>query len=376
MKSILIFFVICMMAFPRLGTAEVVDVSAAKAVAIAALQSTDTIEQKNETERYRVAGLSKLPAILTLTLAFDRGVIVPETKMQVSHKAASISGPSAFLEKSEETTAEELIKAAVMISAGDAIYALGENAFGSEQVFIQNIEVTLSELGVNMSLADCLCKDSEFTAQELLAIAQAAAQSETFIKYACTYMDELVHADGRRTELVNANRMIRNYSGCFGLMTGSSRDDGYSGVFAAKRNDVCFISVVIGCRNSEERFSIATALFDYTFASFSVNTLAQAHVPVKENVPVDGGDVDSVNLVAHETHVVLKKKDEGELNYQWNVDAVLNAPIYKETSVGTLVVSSASGEVLDEITLYPDVDVESHGFMDIYRRLAYNFLGL
>ena len=64
------------------------------------------------------------------------------------------------------------------------------------------------------------------------------------------------------------------------------------------------------------------------------------------------------------------------MNYQWNVDAVLNAPIYKETSVGTLVVSSASGEVLDEITLYPDVDVESHGFMDIYRRLAYNFLGL
>ena len=102
---------------------------------------------KKGSEGMAVAGLRKLPAVLTLCRAFDSGLIAENTGMQVSPHAASIPGPTAFLEAGERIEAGELLKAAVMISAGDAIVTLGENAFGSESVFLNNIMVTLKELG-------------------------------------------------------------------------------------------------------------------------------------------------------------------------------------------------------------------------------------
>ncbi|MDO4565511.1 MAG: hypothetical protein Q4C04_07855 [Clostridia bacterium] len=374
MKRFLGLFFGLALALPRLVFGEAVDMSEAKAALIAPLQSETAIEQKNEGERYSVAGLCKLPAVLTLALAFDEGLIAPETLMQVSTKAASVGGPTAFLEATEQIAAEELMKAAVMISAGDAIYTLGENAFGSEQVFLQNIEVNLQKLGVSAELSDCIGNGSAFTALDLLLLGQAAAQSPTFVQYAGVYMDELVHPDGRRTELVNANRMIRTYSGCFGLMTGSSRDDGYCGVFAASRNDMPYICVVIGSKNSESRFALATSLFDYVFANFSLVTLSKAYEPLLTEVPVRYGDAKTVNLVPHETVVMLKKKGDGEFTQEWRGDGELTAPLSVETPVGMMAYIDATGAVAYEIALYPEQDVRSYGILDVLRRLAWNFL--
>ena len=51
---------------------------------------------KKGSEPMAVAGLRKLPAMLTLCRAFDNGLISENTGMQVSPHAASISGPTAF----------------------------------------------------------------------------------------------------------------------------------------------------------------------------------------------------------------------------------------------------------------------------------------
>ena len=86
---------------------------------------------ENENAACSVAGLSKFPALLTLAQAFDAGTIRDEVPMRVSGRAAAIGGPTAFLDSGEELAAAELMKAAVMISAGDAIMTLGEGAYGS-----------------------------------------------------------------------------------------------------------------------------------------------------------------------------------------------------------------------------------------------------
>ncbi|MDO4544384.1 MAG: hypothetical protein Q4C01_07505 [Clostridia bacterium] len=374
MKRFLGLIFAVLLILPHAAVAENIDMSGAKAALIAPLQADEPIEEKNSQERYSVAGLCKLPAIVTLAEAFDKGVIKPDTEMQVSQKAASIAGPTAFLEASELVKASELMKAAVMISAGDAIYTLGENAFGSEQVFLQNIDVTLRELGISESLTDCVGTGSMFTAVDLMKMGRAAAESKTFTQYAALYMDELVHDDGRRTELVNANRMIRTYSGCYGLMTGSSREDGYCGVFVASRNDMDYICVVIGSKNSEDRFEIATTLFDYVFANFSLVTLATAYEPLITDVEVKHGDVKSINLVPHQTVVMLQKKGEGELVQNRNIEEVLSAPLSPDIAVGTLTFLDEAGMVACEIELYPQNEVKSYGFLDILKRLAWNFL--
>ena len=325
------------------------------------------------TEAKAVAGLRKLPAVLTLCRAFDSGLIVESTGMQVSPHAASISGPTAFLESGERIEAGELLKAAVMISAGDAIVTLGENAFGSESVFLNNIQVTLKELGVARTLTDCLGTGTAFSAEDLCALGVAAARSEHFCRWAGRYMEHIVHAGGRETELVNANRMIRSYSGCFGLMTGSQKEEGYSGVFAVKRQEVVYVAAVIGTKSSEARFAAATALFDYAFAAFQPVRLAGAGEVAAPDWPVLSGDRDAVDLVAHEDASLLLARQAGKVDRRLDVPDPLTAPLSTEVSVGNAVFL-LGGEEVFTVALYPAEDVISHSLLDLLRRITANYL--
>ncbi len=328
---------------------------------------------KKGTEAKAVAGLRKLPAVLTLCRAFDRGLVAESAGMQVSPHAASISGPTAFLEAGERIEAGELLKAAVMISAGDAIVTLGENVFGSESVFLNNITVTLKELGVDRVLTDCLGTGTAFSARDLCALGAAAVKSGHFCRWSGQYMEHIVHAGGRETELVNANRMIRSYSGCFGLMTGSQKEEGYSGVFAVKRQEVVYVAAVVGARTSEERFAAAGSLFDYAFAAFQPVRLSGAGEVVMPDWPVLYGDRDTVDLVAHEDASLLLSKQAGKVERRLDVPEQLTAPLYAEESVGAAVFT-LGGEEVFTIALYPAADVISHSLTDLFRRIGADYL--
>lgn len=43
----------------------------------------------------------------------------------------------------------------------------------------------------------------------------ALAASKTYREYSGLYLDELIHENGSRTELVNQNRLIKSLDGCF-----------------------------------------------------------------------------------------------------------------------------------------------------------------
>ena len=329
--------------------------------------------EKKGNEPMAVAGLRKLPAVLTLCRAFDSGLISESTGMQVSPHAASISGPTAFLEAGERIEAGELLKAAVMISAGDAIVTLGENAFGSESVFVNNIQVTLKELGVERTLADCLGTGIAFSAADLCALGAAAAKSQHFCRWSGQYLEHIVHSGGRETELVNANRMIRSYSGCFGLMTGSQKEEGYSGVFAVKRQEAVYVVAVIGAKSSENRFAAAGALFDYAFATFQPVRLTGAGEPVAADWPVQCGDRDAVDLVAHEDASLLLNKQAGQVERRLDVEEPLTAPLSAGETVGSAVFT-LGGEEVFSVPLYPAADVASHALPDLLRRVAASYL--
>ena len=352
------------------GISEVTDSAALSAALVAPLDSNVPILEKEMQTACAVAGLTKLPALVTLCEAMDTGIIARDTVMQVSEKAASVGGPTAFLEPGEQLAAEELMRAAVMISAGDAIYALAENAFGSEQVFLGNIAVTTARLGLDKTLTDAVGTGCAFSAYELMQLGRAASASPTFCEFSGCYIANLVHADGRTTELVNANRMIRFYAGCFGLMTGSSREDGYCGVFVATRNDMSYLVVIVGAPSSETRFAAASALFDHVFANYKLQRLSTAYEPAVTGAKVRDGDWDAVDLVPHETVVLLLQKSEGELTRTLELPEELAAPLAADTAVGRLLYTYPDGTPVREIALYPARDVLSNGLLDILRRIA------
>ncbi len=316
-----------------------------------------------------VAGLSKLPALLTLAQSMDEGAIDPLAGMSVSSHAASIPGPTAFLDGGETVAANELMKAAVMISAGDAIMTLGENAYGSESVFVENINITMRQLGLTKTVIDAVGSGLKLTAWELATLGKAAAESKTFTQYCTLYMDSITHADGRETELVNANRLINNYAGCSGLMTGSSADDGYCGVFYAKRNGTNLIAVVVGAADAGKRTVAATALLDFGFSGFRTETLVKAGTPVVEAVPVRNGDVKSVDLVPRETVTIVLQSASGKLKKVFEAPSYLEAPLDINMVVCEVAFTGEDGNTVAAVPLYPAKEVAAFGIGDILLRI-------
>ena len=338
------------------------------------LHSDLIIAESNADAWENVAGLTKLPAVLTLCLALDKGLIDENATVTVGANAASQGGPSAYLKKGETVAAKELLRAAVMISAGDAIYALSEHAFGSEDVFLNNIELTMRATGVNKELPGCLGTYMTFSCKELIALGEAAAESPTFLKYCSEKYYVLEHEDGRKTELATANKLLTTLPGCIGLFTGSSRDDGYCGVFACRRGEATYICSVIGALNSKTRFETATKLFEEAFANYKYCTICDPDEPVVESYPVEGGDVDSIDLCAKESFGLLMKKSSGEPQKRFDLPDILTAPLDPEHAVGSIAFYDADGTLLLEAALYPKDPVRASGFSEILKRLFSMFV--
>jgi len=325
---------------------------------------------------YEVAGLSKLPAILTLCQAIDEGLIRADAEMTVSKRASEIGGPTAFLEQGETVRASELIMAAVMISAGDAIMTVGENAYGSENVFIENIHATLRLCGVDRNMTDACGTGMQFTAKELALLGAAALRSETFQKYCALYREVFLHPDGRETELVNANRLVRTFSGCKGLITSSSGTSTYCGVFAAERGGTGFLAVVIGAESANDRFSAAESMLNYGFSNYVIREISRPDTVIAAAIPIHEGTVPSVDLITRENlDLLLEKREEQGLREEREIPEQIEAPVDPSVPLGRICYYNAAGALLAEVPLYADKAVASFGWKDVFSEIAVRFLG-
>ena len=366
-KTVCLFLTICLIVLFIPGSTE--SEQSASAYCVISPQSKETIADYQADEALGVAGLSKLPAILTLCTAVDRGLISKDVTISVGSVAASIGGPSAYLKRGEQIAADELLRAAVMISAGDAIWALMENAFGSEDVFLQNINLTLKDNGIEHTVAHALGTDERFTCRELALLGTAALKSETFLKYCSETYAVIEHPDGRKTELTNANKLLTSLSGCIGLLTGSSKTDGYCGVFACRRKDTIFVCSITGAPNSKTRFEICTKLIEEAFANYTEYELASIDEPVVEDYPVESGNTETIDLYTRESISLLLKKSDGEPTARFDLPDKLSAPLDTEFSVGSVSFLDRNGSLLYELALYPERNVDATGFREILKRI-------
>ena len=331
------------------------------------------LEQDADTPR-SVAGLVKLPAVLVLCEAVDQGKLNLQSEIAVSERAAGVGGPTAFIEGGEVISAVPLMKAAVMICAGDAITALGEALAGTEAAFVEAMNSRLAELGVQVTMSAAADTGAQFTPRQLAIIGAALMKSPTFTAHSKLTLENFTHSDGRETELVNANRMLRSYAGCTGVATGSSQADGYCGVFAVTRGDTQLICVVLGCQNANTRFAIAGSMLDQAFATKKAQKCAEKGEVIAESVRVQGGKRREVNLVAKDTVVLLLDKAEPTLVAVENIPQQLQAPLDTNSVVGTISYQTADGVEKGKVELVVQAPVEQAFFREIVRDLLLSFM--
>lgn len=334
-----------------------------KAAIVTEAQSGQRIFEKNAEERLNLGGLVRLPALLYALDCMDSGKLAADENIVVSPEAASVGGATAFLKAGETIKAGTAMKAAVMITAGDATFALAEACAGGQDAAVKAINELMQDAGVYTEVSSIDGKGLMLSAEELAKLGARLAKSGTYKQYSALYLDEIQHENGTRTELVNQNKLIKSLDGCFAGSTGSSSEAQYCGVFMVKRKGAVFIAAVIGAADSKTRFSCASKTIEASAAAVSIKTPVKKGDKVVENVSVYGGIAKNVNLVAAED-VTLIVWNGDEPRSVINAEEAYNTPIKAGDKAGTLeYIFEISGESVS-IDLVFDGDVDTAGLAD------------
>lgn len=346
-----------------------ISLGSASALIVVARGSHQVILQHEAESSLPAAGLTRIGPMLLLSEAIDKGEFSLEGNVTVSTNAAKVPGPTAFVEANEVISADDLYKSAVMISAGDAIYALCEAAFGSMDVFLSKLNNRLKDLGVQAVYQDPMGSSLKISVSDLAKIGCALAECASFKRYSTTYMSEIIHSNGNRTELVNPNRFIRELVGCTGLMTGSSNDAGYCGVFSVSRNGAEYIAAILGAKNSAERFDVARAAIEYAYASYKSVKIANKGDAIVKGVAINGSIMRAVDLVALNDLSILCGMNDEQPSAVYNVPQTLTAPINAGDCLGTVDYFDAKGERVATLELGVEQDIAPAGFSDFLSML-------
>ena len=320
--------------------------------------------EHDSSSKYSVAGLTRLAALLIICEAFDSGTITDDTVVTVSAKSAAVKGTTAFLANGERMNAGDMLMAAVMINAGDAIHALMCCICGSENTAVERINARCRELGIDASYSD-ICGDGVLlSCTDLAAIGTALIKSESFRRNSSLYYEKLSHTTGAsQTELANPNKLTKQYSGCLGVATGSSTDAGYCGVFASERGGTTYIAVAIGAKNSSDRFVTGIELMDYGYANFRSSKMVTAGETAAE-IPVSGALEKTIKLVTASDLSLLVSVNGAKLYSETEIPESVEAPIKEGQIIGRIRYLTENGEIVGEVDLIAYSGAEKAGFKD------------
>lgn len=329
--------------------------------------SGEVLFEKDADKHLPVASMVKMMTILLTLDEFDEGRLSEETLISTTENASSMGGSQVFIDPYVEYTAGDLFKSVVMASANDASVALAEHISGSEESFVVKMNEKAKTLGMNdTNYVNCTglpAPEQYSSAKDSALLLKEVTGHELYHKYSTIWMDELTHPSGRKTGLVNTNRLIRYYEGCDGGKTGSTNEAGCCLSASAKRNGMRLISVIVGAPNSQTRFNECSKLFNYGFANYENKTLVSSVNPIKQ-VLVNKGKIDKVDIFAKEDFSsVVKKGSKDTFNVLIDEIEKVDAPAKSGDSVGKIIVSK-NGSVIKEIDLIVKCDLEKMSLFD------------
>jgi D-alanyl-D-alanine carboxypeptidase (penicillin-binding protein 5/6) len=98
-------------------------------------------------DRLPPASVTKVMTMLLIMEAVDAGRIRWSDPITTTTTAAGMGGSQIYLKEGEEMTLDEMFKAIEVVSANDASTAVAEHLWGSDQDFIDALEIGLPPTG-------------------------------------------------------------------------------------------------------------------------------------------------------------------------------------------------------------------------------------
>lgn len=320
------------------------------------------IFEKNSHEQTAPASMTKIMTLLLTFEKLDSGQISLDDMVHISEQAAGMGGSQMFLEANTSVRLEEIIKGVAIASANDGAVALAEYIGGSVENFVTMMNEKVSELGLeNTHFVNPHGLDAEnhySSAYDMAIMALNLIKYEDVLKYTSTYEDYFNKPDGSRTWLVNTNKLVRFYNGVDGLKTGYTKNAGYCLTATAKKDNLRYITVLMGSPTLNDRSKETTEMLNYAFNSFKLNTIIDENTSLGQ-VKVEKGTEDYVDVVVKKTVAELIEINSkvDEYTYNLKIDKI-TAPVKKGDIVGKIEIMDNEGLIVKEenVTVAKDIN--------------------
>ncbi len=287
------------------------EISAPAITALAAIledpATGDVLYEKNADQPLPMASTTK---IMTALVTLENASL--EETATISDHASAVGEASAWLEKGEVLSVEQLLFALMVQSGNDAAVALAEHVAGSEDAFVEMMNAKAGEMGLqhtSFGNPHGLDEEGHYTsARDLAAMATHAMNIPEFREIVATRTYQIPrpgHPSPRVME--NHNKLLKLYPDATGIKTGYTLGAGKCLAASAQKDGRELVSVILN--GDESYWSQTISLLDYGFNDFTHVEYAYSGQPLAET---EVGDFPrrAVNAVGREDLVFTVRRDE------------------------------------------------------------------
>lgn len=285
---------------------------------------------------------------------------------------------TAYLQKGEKLTIEQLLHVLLIPSANDAANVLAEHVGGSIANFANMMNSKAKEIGcenTNFKNPSGIHDENHYsTAYDLSLIAKHAMQFQTIKDIVQKTVYNLPKTDKYNSDnriFYNTNLLLSHHSPddyyypyATGLKTGYTNPAKDCIIATAKKDDLELIAVILGAEDTNgslvPKFLDCKKLFEYGFSNYSYKNIKKANSVVTK-VSVLGATEDTKNLnilVKNDINVFLENNfDINNLEPKLELDTPLVAPIKWGSTIGKITYDIDGIIYTSELIAETDVNI-------------------
>lgn len=311
-----------------------------------------TVFSENADEKLPMASTTKIMTALVALENANTSLLV-----KIPSEAVGVEGSSAYLVKNECLTLEDLLYALMLQSANDAAVAIAIAVGGSIDGFVEMMNQKADDLGLestHFTNPHGLYDDDHYSsANDLARIMLRAMKNETFAAIVGSKHYHSKPQEGLERSFTNHNKLLWRSGGFVGGKTGYTQRTGRCLVSVTDIDGLSFIAVTL---NDPNDWSDHERLHSYA-----------RNLYVKRDICGSGQTIASINVQSgRENHVDLTIKNDIALYVPIgsSLKTVIEcrkfefAPLYKDRSVGTLIVYCDDVEIAST-DIYPATDIDA-----------------
>ena len=343
--------------------------TAAKQAYLIDVLSGEVLFEKNKDQKISPASITK---IMTAIVAFDlikRGDLKLEEKFKISKNAWRMSSKgysSMFIMPNDKVSVENLLKGIIIVSGNDACVALAEGIAGTEEEFVNMMNVMAEKIGLsntrfanssgiydgnNYSTVEDIAKMSVYLINNFPALYKFYSEK----KFTWDRTGGAPITQGNRNPILYKNM------GADGIKTGHLENSGYSLAATIKKNDRRLLSVISGTKSKNERSRETVKLLSYAENRFDLLKIDK----INNNYKIKTWNLkQKIVPLELKNHIYLtipsRKKNMLKIEIDHQND-ILTKELKKGSSISKLNVYY-DNNLLKSETLYLSIDTSKENF--------------